>query len=112
MLVGGVAITGWSTDSCVTRFVQAWEVVVCGARSAVFSVLDSDGARFAGILVIRNRIERTMLDRFDETTLALSRFRFFFLRFPFGILVISFVWLTIWASVEFLSMQGPRLFLY
>ena len=92
-------------------FIQAWDVVVCGARSAVFSVLDSDGARFSGILGIRTRIERTMLDRFDESTLALSVCGFSF-TISLWYSCNFFVWLTIWASVDFLSMRGPRLFLY
>ena len=109
VLVDCAVISGWAAVFCV---VKAWEVVFCGARSVVFSVLDIGGARFPGIFGVCTRIARAMLDWFVETPFALSRLRCFILRSPFCILVNSFLWLRILASVDFSSMRGPCLFIY
>ena len=86
---------------------------ICEAEVEADCIVVSGGAKFDGsFFCILTRIRRALLEQFDTNPLAMSRFMCFILRSTFWVLVNSFVWLSISASVEFLKMCGPLLLIY
>ena len=88
-LVGGSAMSG-------SEFYGAG---ICEAEVDAVCVVISVGAKFDGTFGILARIARAILERLDKSSLAVSFFRCFILGSVFWIVVITFVWLRILASV-------------
>ena len=95
-----------------TWWMEALAEAICCARVDTFSVFNSGAAKLAGTLGILTRIAPAIFNRFDKRPLVVSRLQCFIIRLPFCILVKSFGWLRILASVDFSWIRCPRLLIY